>query len=172
MPFVADTKRFKKIIRFQMSLEAVIEYFSEYNMDQRVMVLKNSTATVEEAAQAHGVDPDQIGKTLSFKIDGIPILIVVAGKAKIDNKKYKNHFSKKAKMLKKDEALEHTGHEIGGVCPFGLKKPIDVYLDVSLKKHSEVIPAAGDRYSSIRLTIEELKKYSNCKEWVDVCKYD
>ena len=155
-----------------MSLEAVKEYFAEYNMDQRVVVLEDSTATVEEAAQAHGVDPDQIGKTLSFKIGEDPILIVVAGKAKIDNKKYKNHFSKKAKMLKKDEALEHTGHAIGGVCPFGLKKPIDVYLDISLKKHSEVIPAAGDRYASIRLAIEELEKYSNCKEWVDVCKYD
>jgi len=154
-----------------MSLEAVKEYFADYNMDHRVMVLENSTATVEEAAQAHGVDPDQIGKTLSFKIGEDPILIVVAGKAKIDNKKYKNHFSKKAKMLNKDEALEYTGHAIGGVCPFGLKQPIDVYLDVSLKKHSEVIPAAGNSYSSIRLTIEELEKYSNCKEWVDVCKY-
>jgi len=118
------------------------------------------------------VDPDQIGKTLSFNFDEEPILIVVAGKAKIDNKKYKNHFSKKAKMLNKEEALEHTGHAIGGVCPFGLKKPIKVYLDVSLKKHGEVIPAAGDRYSSIRLTIEELETYSNSKEWVDVCKYD
>lgn len=155
-----------------MSLEAVIEYFSGYNMDHRVMVLGNSTATVEEAAQEHGVDPDQIGKTLSFKIDETPILIVVAGKAKIDNKKYKNHFFKKAKMLNKDETLDYTGHAIGGVCPFGLKKPIDVYLDVSLKKHSEVIPAAGDRNSSIRLTVDELEKYSNCKEWVDVCKYD
>jgi len=155
-----------------MSLEAVKEYFAEYNMDHRVMVLENSTATVEEAAQAHGVDPDQIGKTLSFKIDEDPILIVVAGKAKIDNKKYKNHFSKKAKMLNKDEALEQTGHAIGGVCPFGLKKPIHVYLDISLKKHSEVIPAAGNSYSSIRLTIEELEKYSDFKEWVDVCKYN
>ena len=81
------------------------------------MVLENSKATVEEAAQAHGVDPDQIGKALSFKIDEEPILIVVAGKAKIDNKKYKRYFSKKAKMLNKDEVLEHTGHAIGGVCP-------------------------------------------------------
>ena len=141
-------------------------------MNHRVMVLENSTATVEETAQAHGVDPDQIGKTLSFKIDEAPILIVVAGKAKIDNKKYKGYFSKKAKMLSKDEVLEYTGHAIGGVYPFGLKKSIDVYLDVSLKKHSEVIPAAGDRYSSIRLSIEELEKYPNCKQWVDVCKYD
>ncbi|WP_320041581.1 YbaK/EbsC family protein [uncultured Desulfobacter sp.] len=155
-----------------MSLEAVIEYFSKFNIDHRIMVLKNSTATVEEAAQAHGVDPDQIGKTLSFKIDQKPILIVVAGMAKIDNKKYKGIFSKKAKMLSKDEALEHTGHAVGGVCPFGLKNPIDVYLDVSLKKHAEIIPAAGDSYSSIKLTIEELEQYSNCIDWVDVCKYD
>ena len=89
---------------------------------------------------------------------------------KIDNKKYKGYFSKKAKMLNRDEVMEHTGHAIGGVCPFGLKKPIDVYLDMSLKKHPEVIPAAGDQYSSIRLTLEELEKYSNCKNWVDVCK--
>jgi Cys-tRNA(Pro) deacylase len=155
-----------------MSLEAVKEYFAVYNMDHRVMVLENSTATVEEAAEAHGVDPDQIGKTLSFKIDEKPILIVVAGKAKIDNKKYKGYFSKKAKMLNKDEALEYTGHAVGGVCPFGLKNPIDVYLDVSLKKHPEVIPAAGNSNSSIRLTIEELEKYSNFKNWVDVCRYD
>ncbi|MDK9708537.1 MAG: YbaK/EbsC family protein [Desulforhopalus sp.] len=153
-----------------MSLEAVKEYFSEYQMGHRIMVLDTSTATVEEAALAHGVDQDQIGKTLSFKLDNRPILIVVAGKAKIDNQKYKSHFAKKAKMLGAQEALEYTGHAIGGVCPFGLKGPVDVYLDVSLKKHQEIIPAAGDRNSSIRLTLEELEKYSNCKEWVDVCK--
>lgn len=154
-----------------MSVEAVIEYFSAFDMNHRVMTLDNSTATVQEAAQVHGVDPDQIGKTLSFKIDDTPILIVVAGQAKIDNKKYKGYFSKKAKMLNKDEALEFTGHAIGGVCPFGLKQSMDVYLDISLKKHTEVIPAAGDKYSSIRLTIDELEKYSNCKAWIDVCKY-
>ncbi len=153
-----------------MSLDAVKQYFSKYDIDHRIMVLEASTATVEEAAKAHGVDPDQIGKTLSFKIDENPILIVVAGKAKIDNKKYKNRFSKKATMLKYDEALEHTGHAIGGICPFGLKKQIDVYLDISIKKHKEIIPAAGDQNSSIRLTIEELEKYSNYKDWVDVCK--
>lgn len=153
-----------------MSLEAVKEYFSSFNMDHRIMVLETSTATVEEAAKAHGVDPDQIGKTLSFKLNDQPILIVVSGKAKIDNQKYKGQFSKKAKMLNPAEALEHTGHAIGGVCPFGLKKPIDVYLDVSLKKHTEIIPAAGDQNSSIRLSIEELVKYSNSKNWIDVCK--
>ena len=153
-----------------MSLKAVKDYFYQHNMDDRIMVLDSSTATVEEAANAHGVDPDQIGKTLSFKLDEKAILIVVAGKSKIDNKKYKQCFSKKAKMLNSEEALEETGHAIGGVCPFGLKKSIDVYLDVSLKHHSEIIPAAGDRHSSIRLTIEELEEYSNYKGWIDVCK--
>lgn len=155
-----------------MTLEAVIDYFSQYNMQDRVMVLADSTATVEEAAQAHGVDPDQIGKTLSFKLKEAPILIVVAGQAKIDNKKYKQQFSQKAKMLSRDEALEFTGHAVGGVCPFGLKSPVPVYLDVSLKKHEEVIPAAGSSHSSIRLSIDELEQYSGCREWVDVCKYD
>ena len=98
------------------------------------------------------------------------ILVVVAGESKIDSKKYKNQFSSKAKMLSPGEVLEETGHVIGGVCPFGLKKSIDVYLDVSLKKHTEIIPAAGDQYSAIRLTIEELEKHSNCKAWVDVSK--
>lgn len=153
-----------------MSLEAVKDFFAKHDMDHRIMVLDSSTATVEEAANAHGVDPDQIGKTLSFKLDEQPILIVVAGKSKIDNKKYKQYFSKKAKMLNPDEALEETGHAIGGVCPFGLKKAIDVYLDVSLKQHLEIIPAAGDQYSSIRLTIQELEKYSNYRNWIDVCK--
>jgi prolyl-tRNA editing enzyme YbaK/EbsC (Cys-tRNA(Pro) deacylase) len=153
-----------------MSLEAVRSYFSKFDMAQNIMVLEKSTATVEEAAEAHEVDPDQIGKTLSFKVEDRPILIVVSGNSRIDNKKYKQQFSKKDKMLNADEALEETGHAIGGVCPFGLKKDIAVYLDESLRKHDEIIPAAGDSHSSIRLTIEELEKYSNCTAWVDVCK--
>ena len=154
-----------------MSLESVKEYFAKYKLDHRIIVLECSTATVEEAAKAHNVDPDLIGKTLSFKVNDKPILIVVAGKAKIDNQKYKSVFSKKAKMLKQEEVLEYTGHNIGGVCPFGLKEPIDVYLDISLKKHLETIPAAGDSTSAIRLTIEELEQHSKYQEWVDVCKY-
>ena len=153
-----------------MSLESVKTYFSEHNMVDRIKVLESSTATVEEAAKAHRVDPDQIGKTLSFKVEDKAILVVVAGKSKIDNKKFKNQFSAKAKMLNADEVLEETGHAVGGVCPFGLKKPIDVYLDVSLKKHMEIIPAAGDQHSAIRLTIEELEQHSNYTAWVDVGK--
>ncbi len=153
-----------------MSLEDVRDYFANYNMEHRIMVLETSTATVDLAAKAHQVDPDQIGKTLSFKADDGALLVVVSGTSKIDNKKYKNHFLKKAKMLNAEEALEHTGHAVGGICPFGLKKPLDVYLDVSLKKHEQIIPAAGDVNSAIRLSIEELEKYSNAKGWVDVCK--
>lgn len=154
-----------------MSLDAVKTYFARFGMEDRIMVLDRSTATVDEAAAAHGVDPDQIGKTLSFKLDGGPILIVVAGRARIDNKKYKKVFSKKAKMLDREEALAHTGHGIGGVCPFGLPRPVDVFLDVSLKAHSEIIPAAGETNASIRLTLEELERYANARGWVDVCKY-
>ncbi len=153
-----------------MSLEAVKQYFAQYDMEHRIMVLERSTATVEEAAKAHRVDPDQIGKTLAFKLGEQPILIVVAGNAKIDNRKYKSVFAKKAKMLNQNEALEYTGHAIGGVCPFGLSGPIDVYLDITLKKYSEIIPAAGCHNSSIRLSIDELERFSNYKSWVDVCK--
>ncbi len=154
-----------------MSLEAVKQHLAKYRIDHRIVVMECSTATVEEAANAHKVDPDQIGKTLSFKINEKPILIVVAGEAKIDNKKYKGEFSKKAKMLSKDELLEYTGHEIGGVCPFGLAQEMEVYLDVSLQKHNEIIPAAGNANSAIRLTIAELEEFSNYQAWVDVCKY-
>jgi len=153
-----------------MSLQAVKVFFSEHNMADRIEVLEKSTATVEDAAKAHGVDPDQIAKTLSFKLEETAILVVVAGKSKIDNKKYKAQFSTKAKMLTPDEVLEETGHAIGGVCPFGLNKPLKVYLDLSLKKHLELIPAAGDQYSAIRLTLEELETYSNNTAWVDVSK--
>ncbi len=153
-----------------MSLEAVKIFFSQHNIADRIIVLENSTATVEEAAKAHQVDPDQIGKTLSFRLEDKAILVVVAGRSKIDNRKFKKQFSSKAKMLNPDEVLEETGHAIGGVCPFGLKNSIDVYLDVSLKKNVEIIPAAGDQYSAIRLTIDELEKYSDYKTWVDISK--
>ena len=153
-----------------MALNSVTKYFSKFGVEHRIIVSNTSTATVDEAAMAHNVQPDQIGKTLAFNLDGKPVLIVVSGSSKIDNKKYKAHFSTKAKMLNRQEVLEHIGHEIGGVCPFGLKKPVDVYLDVSLKRHEEIIPAAGSANSAIRLTIEELERFSNLKEWIDVCK--
>ena len=152
-----------------MSLEAVRTHFAQYDLDHRILVLENSTATVEEAAREHGVDPGQIAKTLAFRQDGEPILIVVAGTARIDNRKYRQHFGSKARMLSADETLAHTGHAIGGVCPFGLPGRVDVFLDISLREHAEVIPAAGNRYSAIRLSIAELETCSNSSGWIDVC---
>lgn len=153
-----------------MSLESVTEYFRHFGIETRIVTLTNSTATVAEAAKEHKVLPGQIGKTLSFKIKETPILILVSGNMKIDNKKYRMYFGTKAKMLAPEEALLHTGHEIGGICPFGFKKTIDVFLDISLKNYSEIIPAAGDKNSAIKLTLEEIEKYSAYKAWVDVCK--
>lgn len=153
-----------------MALNEVVSYFSKWGMEDRIMELESTTATVDDASAAHGVAPGQIGKTLSFKLGEVPILIVVAGDTKISNKKYKTRFSTKARMLSGDEVVEHTGHRIGGVCPFGLPNEIDVYLDVSLKRFEEVIPAAGSSNSSIRLNIDELEKFSNFRDWVDVCE--
>jgi len=153
-----------------MGIKEVREYFRGRGMEGRIMELKTSTATVPLAAAAHGVQPGQIGKTLSFKVGDESLLIVVAGDVKIANAKYKARFSKKAKMLSADEVLEYTGHAVGGVCPFGLPEEMPVYLDVSLKRFDEVIPAAGSSDSSIRLSIAELEEYSGFREWVDVCK--
>ena len=151
-----------------MSLESVRKYFADYGMEERVVTLDQSTATVDEAARAHGVDPDQIAKTLSFKIDDNPILIVFSGRARLDNRKFKDEFRTKARMLNPEEVQRFTGHSIGGVCPFGLSQPVAVYLDESLRDHAEVIPAAGGKSSAIRLTIEELEKYSRYQKWIDV----
>lgn len=152
-----------------MSLEAVRTYFRELGLEERIIILENSTATVDEAAREHGVEPGQIGKTLAFRLGEEPILIVVAGTARIDNRKYKDTFGHKARMLSADETLAHTGHAIGGVCPFGLPGPLGIYLDISIRGHAELIPAAGDRYSAIRLSIPEIEAYSNYRAWVDVC---
>lgn len=164
------TKEHDLTIGELMALDEVVSYFSKWDMEDRIMELELTTATVDDASVAHGVAPGQIGKTLSFKIGDIPILIVVAGDTKISNKKYKNRFSTKARMLSADEVVEYTGHRIGGVCPFGLPNEIEVYLDVSLKRFKEVIPAAGSSNSSIRLNLEELEKFSNSRDWIDVCE--
>ena len=122
------------------------------------------------AAQALGVELGRIAKTLSFMVDGSPILIVAAGDVKIDNAKYKKFFGAKAKMLTPDEAVALIGHAVGGVCPFAVNDGVTVYLDESLKKFVTVFPACGSSNSAIELTMEELEKYSLYKEWVDVCK--
>lgn len=153
-----------------MSKEAVKEYFKKYGIENRIQELEESSATVELAAKALGCEPERIAKTLSFKVEDKPILIVVAGDAKIDNTKYKVKFNTKAKMLNIEEVEELIGHKVGGVCPFAIKENVKVYLDSSLKRFDYVYPAAGSGNSAIKLSIEELEEYSNYSEWVDVSK--
>lgn len=153
-----------------MSIERVKQYFKELGMEERVQELEMSSATVELAAEALNCEPGRIAKTLSFMVNGNPILIVAAGDVKIDNAKYKKQFGVKAKMLTPEEAVTLIGHAVGGVCPFAVKEGVTVYLDESLKKYVTVFPACGSGNSAIELTIEELEKYSLCKEWVDICK--
>lgn len=154
----------------KMSIERVKAYFKQYNMEQRIIELKESSATVELAAQALGCEPERIAKSMSFMVAEKPILIICAGDVKIDNAKYKAKFGKKAKMLAPNEVEDLIGHAIGGVCPFGINKGVTVYLDESLKRFTTVFPACGSGNSAIELTIPELEQYSGYTEWVDVCK--
>ena len=153
-----------------MSIERVKKYFSEYGMENKILEFEVSSATVELAAAALNCEPCRIAKTLSFMVDGSPILIVMAGDAKIDNPKYKAQFAAKAKMLTPEEAETLTGHAVGGVCPFGINEGVKVYLDSSLKRFETVFPACGSSNSAIELSIAELEKYSRNTSWVDVCK--
>ena len=153
-----------------MAIEAVKAYFAKYGMADRIRVLDVSSATVELAAQALGCEPCRIAKTLSFSVDGRPILIVAADDAKIDNPKYKAQFGVKAKMLTPDEVENLVGHAVGGVCPFGIREGVTVYLDESLKRFATVFPACGSSNSAIELTISELETYSGFDTWIDVCK--
>ena len=153
-----------------MSIEIVRRYFSSYGMEERILEFPVSSATVDLAAQAVGCIPARIAKTLSFKVGEDPILIVAAGDAKIDNRKYKDKFGKKAVMLSQEEVAEKIGHAVGGVCPFGIPDTVSVYLDESMKRFETVFPAAGSSNSAIELNMEELMRYSRAKAWIDVCK--
>lgn len=153
-----------------MSIEKVRAYFASQNMEDRVMEFSVSSATVELAAQALGCEGCRIAKTLSFMVDGNPVLIVTAGDARIDNAKYKAQFHTKAKMLSHEQAAELIGHAVGGVCPFAVNPGVSVYLDESLKRFTTVYPACGSSNSAIELTIPELEKHSGYISWVDVCK--
>lgn len=153
-----------------MAIEQAREYLKQWNLEDRILEFSESSATVELAAQAVGCEPARIAKTLSFKIGEEPILIVTAGDVKIDNGKYKARFGTKAKMLSPDEVTEKVGHSVGGVCPFGIKEGVAVYLDESMKRFESVFPACGSASSAIELTIPELERCSAFAEWVDVCK--
>ena len=153
-----------------MSIEKGRAYFRQFGMEDRVLEFEVSSATVELAAQAVGVEGARIAKTLSFKTDTGCVLILAAGDARIDNRKFKDFFHFKAKMLSADEVLELVGHPVGGVCPFGINEGIPVYLDVSLKRFVTVFPAVGSGNSAIELNLDELYEYSKALEWIDVCK--
>ena len=153
-----------------MSVEDVKKYFRERQLNYEVNEVKDSTATVELAAKALGVKPALIAKTLTFKLkDNRNILLVTKGDARIDNRKFKDYFKVKVKMLKPDEVLEVTGHSVGGVCPFGLKNSLQIYLDQSLQDFEYIFPAAGSGNSFIKITPDELQKITG-SIWIDVCK--
>ena len=154
-----------------MSIAKVRAYFREFGIEDRIREFEVSSATVDLAAVAVGVEGARIAKSLSFKVDDQPIIVVVAGDTKVDNSAYKKQFHTKAKMLTHEEAHELIGHDVGGVCSFALPENVKVYLDVSLKRFETVFPAAGSDNSAIELTHEELEKFSaNCQGWVDLCK--
>lgn len=154
-----------------MSLVKTREYLEKFGLENRIMEFSVSSATVEEAAKAINCKDGEIAKSLSFIVDNKPILIVVAGDSKIDNSKYKAEFSTKAKMIPYENVEELIGHVVGGVCPFGVKDGVTIYLDNSLKRFEIIYPACGSTNSAIKLTVDELEKISNYKKWVDVCKY-
>ena len=153
-----------------MSIEKGRAYFRNLGIEDRVREFEVSSATVELAAQALGVEGARIAKTLSFKTDSGCMLILAAGDARIDNHKFKEKFHMKAKMLSPDEVLELVGHPVGGVCPFGINEGVAVYLDDSMKRFKTVFPAVGSASSAIELNLDELFRYSKALEWIDVCK--
>lgn len=153
-----------------MSIERVREYFRSLGREQDILEFPVSSATVELAAQAVGVIPARIAKTLSFLVEDGCVLVVAAGDAKVDNSKYKAFFHTKAKMLTPEQAVEMTGHAVGGVCPFANPQGVKTYLDVSLRRFDTVFPAAGSSNSAIELTCPELEQYSGSLAWIDVCK--
>lgn len=153
-----------------MGIKKVETYFQENNFSFEVFEFETSTATVELAAGALGVEPDLIAKTMSFKLKNEEnILVVAAGEKRVDNRKFKDCFQSKARMLNQDEVLAVTGHPVGGVCPFALKNKLKIYLDISLKKYQCVYPAAGSPSSAVKITPEQLQEVTG-GEWVDVCK--
>lgn len=153
-----------------MSIERAREHLKKYEVEGRIREVEESTATVAEAAKAVGCIEAMIAKTLSFDINGKTILIVMAGDSKIDNSKYKLEYGIKAKMLQYDEVEQRVGHQVGGVCPFGINEGVEVYLDESLKRFEKVYPACGSNNSFIELTIEELEEYSKFVKWVKISK--
>ncbi|GGL98867.1 YbaK/EbsC family protein [Pseudomonas asuensis] len=152
-----------------MSLDSVRNFFATHAPDIHIIELQTSTATVALAAEAHGVEPGRIAKTLGLKVGEREVLLVARGDARLDNKKLKTAFGGKAKMLDGERVQTLTSHPVGGVCPFGLATPMPVYCDVSLKAFDEVLPAAGAIHSAVRIAPERLAELV-AAQWVDVCQ--
>ncbi|MBE6733511.1 MAG: YbaK/EbsC family protein [Ruminococcaceae bacterium] len=153
-----------------MSLEKVKSFFEKHGIADRIIEFSVSSATVALAAEAIGCEPMRIAKTLAFNVDGECVLIVASGDAKVDNGKFKAFFKTKAKMYPFLEVAEICGHAAGGVCPFAVNEGVKIYLDQTLKRFETVFPAAGSSNSVIELSLEELEKYADYIEWIDVCK--
>lgn len=153
-----------------MSIQKVREYLAAYGAADRIREFDVSSATVELAAKALGCAESRIAKTLSFMLGDRVVLVVAAGDVKVDNRKYKDFFGGKAKMLAREDAERLTGHAVGGVCPFAVNDGVEVWLDESLKRFDTVFPACGSASSAIELTLDELEKFSRAKGWTDVCK--
>ena len=153
-----------------MAIDKVKEFFKGTELEGKVIELAESSATVELAAHALHTEPDRIAKSLSFLIGEKPIIVVVSGMARTDNRKYKAQFGKKASMIPFDKVEEYIGHAPGGVCPFAVNEEVEVYLDNSLKKYETVFPAAGSGNSAIEMTIPQLERFTGYKGWVDVCR--
>ena len=153
-----------------MAFDKAKAYLEKYGLADRIIVTEHSSATVSEAAEAIGCEPAMIAKTLSFLQEDQPVLILADGLARIDNRKYKERFHCKARMIPAELVETLIGHDIGGVCPFGIHQDVRVYLDESLRKHEIVYPAVGTDHSGVKLTIPELETCCSGAEWVDVCK--
>ncbi|MBP1851676.1 YbaK/EbsC family protein [Rhizobium halophytocola] len=152
-----------------MSLQSVTAFLATHAPDLSVIETEASSATVTLAAQAHGVEPDQIAKTICLRVGEDVILVVAAGTRRLDNRKFKDQFGAKPRMLGADEVLERTSHPVGGVCPFGLATQIPVYCDVSLKAFETVVPAAGATNSAVVVAPQRLAEITGAS-WVDVCQ--
>ena len=153
-----------------MSAETVRKYLKTKGFEDKITVHAGSIDTVEHAAQQIGCSEAEIAKTLSFLIDGKPLIIVMAGDGRVNSSKFKGAFHTKPRMIPRDDVVECIGHEPGGVCPFAIKEGIPVWLDISLKRFAAIHPAAGDEYTSVELTPEELETASDACGWCDVCK--
>lgn len=152
-----------------MSLESVRNFFAQNAPDIAIVETPASSATVALAAEAHGVEPGQIAKTLSLRVDDQTIILVTRGDARLDNRKFKDRFGGKPRMLPAEEVVAATGHPVGGVCPFGLPAPLPIYCDVSLRNFQDVVPAAGATNAAVKIGVERLAELT-AAEWVDVCQ--